>query len=441
MRFSLQKMVQQTMAEAERREMAKLAEAAPAEDQKKKDEKKQGPPAAKTPPDNTNTAPERNDESYEEKTSSAFVEKLASAVAWCNEHFIKEAVGEPEPPRSHDPPGAPGVGPGEGTGVLEINKQPTPGTQSTETGQASSQGKVPATNPPADSPSPGQTNPATAIHTDMNERPGGTEDWTNKDVMKQAASRDFYKAKGLKRVKQLLSGAYKRGLETSTPGADRVKREARKVLATRVGAGAAGAGALGGAGYGISKLVGKKKDKKKEASVARVLGVMNKMAEDANNPAKIGASTTNPHQSSPEGVSAAGEGGKPPVPGEVSKQESMVGSNEAATNYTKQQAKAVPKARMGEVLDEPAQKKSTDPVLHQNLDAASGAGVKLSSITKRAAAEALLRKIAQEGESESASPEQKEKAQKLQELLATKQQEKESGACKQGSSMPLSGGY
>ncbi len=103
--------------------------------------------------------------------------------------------------------------------------------------------------------------------------------------------------------------------------------------------------------------------------------------------------------------------------------------------------RAVPKARMSEVLAESAQKKSTDPVLHENLGAASGAGVKLSSVEKVAAARALLQKIAEDGAKEDASPEEKEKALKLQEVLKAKQQEKESSAFEQDSAMPVSGGY
>jgi hypothetical protein len=117
----------------------------------------------------------------------------------------------------------------------------------------------------------------------------------------------------------------------------------------------------------------------------------------------------------------------------------MVNSNESAINYTKQQAKAVPKARMREVIEEPAQKKSSDPVLHQNLDAAGKAGVKIASAEAGAAARVLLEKIAEEGASPEASPEQKERASKLQELLQAKQKESQMGTSEP--SMPVGGGY
>jgi hypothetical protein len=177
-------------------------------------------------------------------------------------------------------------------------------------------------------------------------------------------------------------------------------------------------------------------DKMKQAQVQRILLIMNKTAADAENPAKIQGKITNPHQSSPEGADVA-EKGVPSQPGETSKQKSMIASNEAAINYVKQKAKAVPKARMGEVLSEPAQKKSTDPVLHNNLSNTGKAGVKIASAMESAAARALLVKIAEEGAAEDAPPEKKEKAEKLKEMLQAKQEAKEAST----GNMPIGGGY
>jgi hypothetical protein len=391
MRFSLQDMVRQTLADAEERE--KTAQAAEgAEDESKKKKDKQGPPAEQAS-NGSQSAPERNEESYEEKTSGVFVEKLASAVEYCNEHFLKEAVGKPEPPRTATPPQTT-VGAGKGATATETTMDsPTGGMQSEETGQAS-KNQI-AVNPGSDVKSPGQVNPSTAMETDMNDRPGGNEDWSKgQDKMKQAQAPED-------KVRAFLQSK-----DEKKEGGDEEEGKSDE-------------------------------EKAKEAQILRVVGVMDKMAEDAINPAKLAAGSEpleNPNASQAEEK-------VPSQPAETSKQESMVSSNEKATNYTKQQAKAVPKARMGEVLSEPAQKKSSDPVLHNNLDAASGAGVKLSSATKVAAARALLHKIAEEGAKEDASPEEKERASKLQEVLKAKQQEKESSACKQGSATPLSGGY
>lgn len=157
----------------------------------------------------------------------------------------------------------------------------------------------------------------------------------------------------------------------------------------------------------------------KQASVkmARRLWAMRKHAADAENPAKITAGSeplVNPNAS-------AAEESVPKLPGPAQSQANMVQTKDptAPADITKGEAKAEPKRQMGEVLDEPAQKKSTDPVLHQNLDAASGAGVKLSSV-QATAARAYLRKIAQAGEAPEATPEEKEKAQKLKEAVEAK---------------------
>lgn len=379
MDFSLHQMVKQTLAAAADREKWAQAEGEEASE-KKKEEK--GKPPAKTPPENTATAPERNEETMtstegETKTSSAFVEKLAGACEHLNEHFWKGAAAPDTSP----------VGPDKGPNTVPTNADsPTPGTQSERTGQATH--NQPPQRPGSDVKAEGQTNPDTALETDIESPPGGKEDWTNQDKMKQSS----------------------------------VLARLRKV-----------------AGRG--------------GQISRVQSVLDKMAADAENPASVGASVTNPHQSSPEGATQSEEG-VPSQPGETSKQESLVGSNEKAINYTKQQAKAVPKARMSEVLTEPAQRKATDPVLHENLDATGQAGVKLSSVEKVAAARALLRKIAQEGAAPGASPEQKERAAKLEAAFKAKKngegEEKEEksnegggeeGGEKTSSGLPLQGGY
>jgi len=409
MRFSLQNLVRQTLAEADRREHIKLA-AGPCPECGKSECDCPAAKKAKQAVSETSSTPERNEEGSDEegeKTSSMFVEKLASAVDYCNDNFLKDAAET-------------NVGPGDGTGALPLNS-PTAGAQSEETGQATPK-QQPPMKPGSDAKSPGQTNPETALETDINDPPGGSGE---QPQMKQAAVAERVGAIA-RRGKALLSGSKLKQLRTnmSLGGTAGLKKELGKETAKVWGTRAAALAGAGGAAKGVHSLATGGKKKKASADLSRVRDIMDKMAADSDT-SSISAGTSNPHQSSPPGVSAAGEG-KMPVPSEVAKQESLIASNEAATNYDKGQAKAVPKARMGEVLSEPAQKKSTDPVLHQNLDAASSAGVKLSSITKRAAAEALLRKIAQEGEGEEASPEQKEKAQKLQELLKSKQQEKAS---------------
>lgn len=78
-------------------------------------------------------------------------------------------------------------------------------------------------------------------------------------------------------------------------------------------------------------------------------------------------------------------------PAEVTGQERMIASSEAAINYQKTQAKATPKKRMGEVLQEKPQnvKQVLQPVL--------GDVVKQANQQRAEAGRALLAKIAQEG--------------------------------------------
>ena len=80
-------------------------------------------------------------------------------------------------------------------------------------------------------------------------------------------------------------------------------------------------------------------------------------------------------------------------PAEVTSQERMIASNESAIGFTKRDAKAVPKKRMGEVLDEPAQSKAGDSALQDALGAelVSRGGAKIAS------AQHLVQKIASEG--------------------------------------------
>lgn len=366
MRFSLQDMVRNTLAQAEERTKIAQLQQEPDRDESKKKEEEKRDSSDKSAPKETGNTPERNYESYGEKTSSVFVEKLASAVEYLNAHFVKEAVGEAEPPLSHSTP-EPTIGPGIGQTSLETNvKSPTPGMQSTDTGEAKT-GKPPL-DPPTDKKAPGQTNPGTALETDQTTPPGGSEDWTHQDKMKQSAALMEYR-------------------------------------------------------------------KKKTAQIHRVAGIITKMAGDDESSAQIKGS----HNDVPPPATKSEED-VPKLPGEASKQESLINSNEAARDYTKQQAKAVPKERMGEVIDEPAQKKSTDPVLQNNLDATSGAGVKISSVEQAVAARALLQKIAEEGAKPDASPEEKERAEKLHEALKAKQEEKKEAGFGRGA-MPISGGY
>ena len=98
----------------------------------------------------------------------------------------------------------------------------------------------------------------------------------------------------------------------------------------------------------------------------------------------------------PPGASPSGEQ-VPSEPSDVNAQKALISSNEAAINYTKQQAKADPKRDAGHVFDEPALSAAHDSILQQAFDATGKAGVKIShDLTRVAAAQALLRKYAEE---------------------------------------------
>lgn len=134
-----------------------------------------------------------------------------------------------------------------------------------------------------------------------------------------------------------------------------------------------------------------------------------KVAEDAINPAQISGGKDVPPDES------ASEEGVPSQPSDVSKQEKMVASNQAAIDYTKGQAKADPKSDVNKVLTEPALTSSTDKTLQKVLDNTGKAGVKISSavstddVEKVAAVRALLNKLAADQEESKKKDGKKEK--------------------------------
>ena len=181
-----------------------------------------------------------------------------------------------------------------------------------------------------------------------------------------------------------------------------------------------GAAALLNKKAAVNKPVETAKTAAPVSQVDRVLGIMKKLADVP-----------------PEAT--ASEEGVPALPGPAASQRKMIDSNEAAKDYTKRDAKAEPKERMGEVLDEPAQKKSTDAVLQNNLTDTEAAGTKISA-ANAVAARALLTKIAEEGCAEGASPEAKAKAEKVRSIVDSKQKEKEGQGLGGGTASPFNTG-
>jgi hypothetical protein len=367
-------MVSGAIAEATEREKLAQAEESEAGKEEKPSEKASASPF---PPKKEEGEKKKGDEEKEKEgagypkcasSETGLVEKVASALDFINANmdqidWEKVAVGEglgTQAANAPAPQGGPGAGPGSD---LQTNiESPTPGLQSTETGQATGQAQPP-TRPGPDTvgKKDGQTNPATALETDMADVPGGTGEQP----------------------------------QLHQPGA-------------------------------LPTL------KKASIQNVRALWAMKKQAADAENPAQISAGPE--PLENPDGTAA--EEGVPKQPASVEAQRKLVTTTDPAkpADVTKGQAKAEPKRQMGEVLDEPAQKKSTDPVLHQNLDATPGAGVKLSS-DQASAARAYLRKIAQAGESPEATPEEKEKAKRLKEAVKAKKEGGEGKKEKEGQMM------
>ena len=373
MKFSLHSMVAATVSEAERREKLAASDDEAVhngENTDISDAKSKSPGASNTPPNNPATIPERNDSDQPgTKTSSALALKLASAIEYLNENFLKVAVGEITPPTPSGSPEAK-IGPGEGEGATPTNLDaPTPGVQSEAVGQATEKNQPPM-KPGTDPASPGQTNTGTAMETTINDPPGGNESWKDKDILKQSAALLQKRAAAAKATENKPAGATK----TAAP----------------------------------------------VSQVDRVLGIMKKLADVP-----------------PEAT--ASEEGVPSLPGPAAAQRHMIDSNEAARDYTKREAKAEPKEQMGEVLDEPAQKKSTDAVLQNNLSNTSEAGVKISA-AQAVAARALLGKIAEAGCASDASPEAKASAEKVRSLVESKQKEKEGQGMGGGTASPFNTG-
>jgi len=174
-----------------------------------------------------------------------------------------------------------------------------------------------------------------------------------------------------------------------------LQQQARREGAKAVGKGAGGVAGLGALGAGGASVLGGGQE-----VTASVRGrsplvdfVLRKLAED-NSGAKPSAGkggTTVDGGDFPG--TEAGEG----VPEKKTRgQDKMVGSNDAAIQYTKREAKAEPKKDMGKVLDEPAQSKATDSKLHENLGpVVDSAGAKIASdgTIEADAARELLRRV------------------------------------------------
>jgi len=133
-----------------------------------------------------------------------------------------------------------------------------------------------------------------------------------------------------------------------------IRNDAYKSMAKGVGKAVGTAGAVGGAGYYATH---RNMDKKSSAPVL----LLRKIAANA-----------------PD-ASASGMG-VPSEPGDVSSQKRMISSNQSAIDYTRREAKSVPKREVGKYLDQPALTAAGDAVLARSLAHTNSAGAKIAGI-------------------------------------------------------------
>lgn len=167
------------------------------------------------------------------------------------------------------------------------------------------------------------------------------------------------------------------------------KAPVRKARAQLAGGVLAAGGAAGGT-VAVAKHHKKKESSALDPRLVDYFLSMTKSAEDAINPAQISAGPAVP----PE-TSASGEAGGAPAGGQPQGPTGLIGSNEAAINYTKGQAKAPMKSQLSAVVTEPALSAAHDTTLNKAWDETGGAGVKISHSLRHAAARAVLEKMAE----------------------------------------------
>lgn len=139
-----------------------------------------------------------------------------------------------------------------------------------------------------------------------------------------------------------------------------------------------------------------KEDKEASAKMAGLVAGMRahiKVAEDAINPAQISAG-----KAVPPDTSASGQPGGEPVGGAPQGPTSLVGSNEAAQNYTKGQSHGPRRTELGKYFSEPALSMAHDSTLRDVLENTGKAGTKFASAepggpVKTAAARVLLGRL------------------------------------------------
>jgi hypothetical protein len=366
------------------------------------------------------STPEQEKTASFDLTPNDYIEKLAGAL----DYLSKEAAGDTAPD-----------GPGKGPNALEVLKAKADG----QTFEASGQGKatassnVPPMSPPMQSsgvakdPSnamqtnDGMQHPEQPVDPMANEK---TSSVYERNLAALGLAKEAGKVPSRRSLDMQAVGTAAKGFKDKLTGkhvsdvADSVKSQPSNDLGDSIRASAVGkakkeqtaarlkaggaVAATGAAATGAAVAGKKAADKKSEGGTEKGASIyernlaalgLQKVAEDAINPAKIAAGTTQTGATPPEGVSKSEEG-VPSEPSDVNSQKTMIGSNQAAIDYTKGKAKKDPQGDASKVLAETAGK--GDTTLQQAWAHTGEAGVKVSQdLTRAAAAQALLHKLAE----------------------------------------------
>ncbi len=354
-----------------------------------------------------------------EKTSSARIEKLASAVEFIRDNFLSIQMPVGRVKMAADTPAD--VGPGQGANALETNlKKVTPGEAPEGFGEAKA--KKPAMTVPLEvGASPNAA--ATAIQTDANNPPGGPGEQPQM-IQTGGTGGDKPQAKTAS-VNRIMNAMMKSAATDEEIAAIRRERKSGALLGGALGGAAHGAvaggayggglpgvllggvggaagGALGGAAY--ESDWGRRHPIARHAVPIMLLGgpvghagalIGAHMAGDE--PEKTAADDQGEDHKTlaPRTMDATTPEDKPSGverPAEVTSQEKHISSSEAAINMTKREGKEVPKKRMGDILSEPMLAASTDSTLGKALgpQVVNQAGAKIAA----AQARVLLQKVA-----------------------------------------------
>ena len=283
--------------------------------------------------------------------STQEVHKLASALGYLANSFRKEAYD---------------LGPGAGPGALEVSGAKASGNSldAGESGHAIASNQPPMTPAlQADKVQSGKSN--TGLQDDLINKRAGVKETASKGVayLKE-------KAKGFPGMADIRKAKEQRALSKSYPSisqkdADTATSDARKSLAKGIGKAVGTVGAVGAAGVGAKKgatlFANRDKGSKKKRASAPI-SFLRKLAANA-----------------PD-ASASGMG-VPSEPGDVSSQKRMISSNQSAIDYTRREAKSVPKREVGKYLDQPALTVAGDSVLAKSLEHTNSAGAKIAAAT------------------------------------------------------------